>query len=77
MVAFDLKKTGRHYHLARQCRGVETRRQLAFQFRGGYRGVATHQRRRGDSQLLLDINLGDICKKLAISPVNDLRGRHL
>ena len=67
-------------HLARQCRGVETRRQLAFQCRGGYRGVMTHQRRRGDSQLLLDFNLGDTAADIIeriISPVVDHRGRHL
>ena len=82
MAAIDLWEIGRsHYHLARQCRGVETRRQLAFQCRGGYRGVIIHQRRRGDSQLLLDIYLGDTAADIIgriISPtVDDLGGRHL
>ena len=57
MAASNLRENELSFHLACQYRGVETRRLLAFQFRGGYRGCCDHQRRRGDSQLLLDFNL--------------------
>ena len=83
-LAFYLLESKLSFHLACQYRGVETRRLLAFQFRGGYRGCSNHQRRGGDSRLHLGFNLvgimaiiiGGVTELLAISPVTGQRGRH-
>ena len=80
MAASDLRESKLSFHLACQYRGVETRRLLAFLFRGGYRGRCSYQRRGGDSRLHLGFNLEGIVAiidDLIAFPIFSFTGRHL
>ena len=69
MVALNLWTIGGTNHLARQCRGVETRRQLAFQCRGGYRGCSIFN--------LGEIVATDTTDAIIVSLIDEIGGRNV